>query len=76
MQTEPRVHPLKLLLQSHWPRISQSQLARRLNIADATVHRYLTFKQKAPDSFYAGAAALLGVTEAEIRPTSEPTVAA
>lgn len=62
------LHPIKTILRNRFPRISQAQLARRLDMNEAVLSRYLTFKADPPDGFYDAAAAVLGVPAADLRP--------
>jgi transcriptional regulator with XRE-family HTH domain len=67
-------HPLKVLLQNRWPRMSQSQLARRLDMNESLLSHYLAGRRTPPDGFYAAAAAVLECDPDDIRPP-EPVAA-
>jgi transcriptional regulator with XRE-family HTH domain len=68
-------HPLQVAIRRQWPQMSQAKLARRLDINESTLSRYVRGREKVPEGFWRAAAEVLGVDEREIRPTAE-TVAA
>lgn len=59
---------LKRKLREHWPPITQSRLARRLDIPESTMSRILSGQQKPPADFYVNVSALLGCDVSEIEP--------
>jgi len=74
MQTSE--HPLKVALRNHWPRMSQSKLARLLDMNATQLNKYLSGERQPPDGFWAAAARVLGVDETEIRPPKDEATAA
>jgi transcriptional regulator with XRE-family HTH domain len=71
-EVEQRVHPIKVILRNRFPRMSQAQLARRLDMNEAVLSRYLTGKSTPPDGFYTAVARELEVTVSKVRPAAEP----
>ena len=69
-------HPLKVVLRNRWPRMSQSRLARQLDMNESVLSHYLAGRRQPPDGFYAAAAAALGVSEESVRPEPDAEVAA
>lgn len=62
------VHPIRAVLQRRWPPMSQTKLARELDMNPSVLGLYLNFKRTPPDGFYVAAAAVLGCDPDELRP--------
>lgn len=62
------VHPIKAALRRVWPPMSQSKLARRLDMNASTLSLYLSGKGEPPDGFYTAVAELLGCDAEDLRP--------
>jgi transcriptional regulator with XRE-family HTH domain len=71
MDEDRGVHPIKEALKRAWPPMSQSKLARRMDIGVSTLNLYLSGKRTPPEGFYIAAAAVLGCEPDELRPAEE-----
>jgi hypothetical protein len=69
-------HPLRIVIRRQWPKMTQAMLARRMDINEAQMSRYLTGRREPPAHFWKAAAEILGVDENEIRPPKAEGAAA
>lgn len=68
------LHPIKAALQRRWPPMSQTKLARALDMNPSVLGLYLNGRRTPPEGFYIAAALVLECDPAELKPAE--TVAA
>lgn len=68
MHEDRAVHPIKEALAQTWPPMSQAQFARRMNMSEATLSKYLLGRRQPPAGFYLAAAEILNRPAYELRP--------
>lgn len=71
MSDTSRVHPIKEALRRRWPPMSQSKLARALDMDVSSLSHYLTGRRTPPEGFYIAVAQVLECEPDELRPVEE-----